>query len=81
MEGETKGGKEDATTLNGFLSGGVKGDAYVCLVVGVWFGESGSKGFGLHVSGDLYWGLFEEKEGEVREGQERNLLGEIGVAA
>ena len=63
--------------LNGFLSGGVKGDAYVCLVVGV----SGSKGFGLHVSGDLYWGLFEEKEGEVREGQERNLLGEIGVAA
>ena len=54
--------------LNGFLSGGVEGDAYVCLVVGVWFGESGSKGFGLHVSGDLYWGLFEEKEGEVREG-------------
>ena len=67
--------------LNGFLSGGVEGDAYVYLVVGVRFGKSRSKGSGLHVSRDLSWGLFEEKEGEVREEQGRNLLGGIGVAA
>ena len=53
MEGEAKGGKEDATILNGFFKGGVKGKAYVCLVVGEGLGESGSKVFGLHVNGDL----------------------------
>ena len=44
---------------------------------GCWNGawESGSKGFRLHVNGDLSWGLFEEKVGEVKEGQGRNLLG------
>ena len=65
--------------LNGFLKGGVEGvegEAYVCLVVGVGLGESGSKGFGLHVNRDLSWGLFEEKVGKVKEGQGRNLLGE-----
>ena len=53
MEGEVKGGKENATMLNGFFNGGVEGEAYVCLVVGVGLRESGSKGFGLHVKGDL----------------------------
>ena len=81
LKGEVKGGKEDAAMLNGFLKGGVKGEAYVCLVVGVGLGESESKGFGLHVKGDLSWGLFEERAGEVKEGQGRNLLGGIGVAA
>ena len=30
------------------------------MVVGVGFGKSGSKGFGLHVKGDLSWGLLGE---------------------
>ena len=70
--------------LNGFFKGGVKGvegEAYVCLVVGVGLGESGSKGFGLHVNGDLSWGLFEEKVGVVKDGQGRNLPGGIRGAA
>ena len=53
LEGEVKGGKENATMLNGFFNGGVEGEAYVCLVVGVGLRESGLKGFGLHVKGDL----------------------------
>ena len=53
LEGEVKGGKENATMLNGFFNGGVEGEAYVCLVVGVGLRESGSKGFGLHVKRDL----------------------------
>ena len=81
MEGEAKGGKEDAAMLNGFFKGGVEGEAYVYLVVGVWLRESGSKGFGLHVNGDLSWDLFEESTGDVKEGQERNLLGGIRVVA
>ena len=35
LEGEVKGGKEDATMLNGFFKGGVEGvegKAYACLV-------------------------------------------------
>ena len=80
MEGEAIGGKEDAAMLNGFFKGGVEGEAYVCLAVGVWLGESGSKGFGLHVNGDLSWDLFEECASEVKEGQGRNLLWGIGVA-
>ena len=70
--------------LNGFFKGGVegvKGEAYVYLVVGVRLGESGSKGFGLHVNGDLSWGLFEEKVGVVKDGQGRNLPGGIRGAA
>ena len=66
--------------LNGFFKGGVegvKGKAYVCLVVRMGLGESGSKGFRLHVNVDLSWGMFEEKVGEVKEGQRRNLLGGI----
>ena len=51
LEGEVKGGKENAAMLNGFFNEGVEGEAYVCLVVGVGLGESGSKGFGLHVKG------------------------------
>ena len=43
--------------------------------VGMGLRESGSKGFGLQVNGGLSWGLFEEKVGEVKEGQGRNLLG------
>ena len=42
--------------LNGFFRGGVEGvegEAYDCLVVGVGFGESGCKGFGLQVNGGL----------------------------
>ena len=66
--------------LNGFFNGGVEGEAYVCLVVGVGLRESGSKGFGLHVKRDLSQGLFEERVGEMKEGQGRNLLGGIGVA-
>ena len=81
LEGESKGGKEDATILNGFFKGGVESEAYVCLVVGEGLGESGSKWFGLHVNGELSWGLFKEKVGEVKKGQMRNLLGGIGVAA
>ena len=81
MKGEAKGGKDDAIMLNGVFMGGVEGEAYVCLVVGVWLGKSGSKGFQLHVNGDLSWNLFEESAGEVEEGQGRNLLGGIGVAA
>ena len=53
LEGEVKGGKENATMLNGFFNGGVEGEAYFYLVVEVGLGESGSKGFGLHVKGDL----------------------------
>ena len=77
LKGEAKGGKEDATMLNGFFKGveGFEGEAYVCLVVGVGLGEIGSKGFGLQVNRGLSWGLFEEKVGEVKEGQGRNLLG------
>ena len=70
--------------LNGFFKGGVEGvevEAYVYLVVRVGLGESGLKGFGLHVNGDLSWRLFKEKVGEVKEGQGRNLLGGIGRAA
>ena len=58
LEGEAKGGKENATMLNGFFRGGVEGvegEAYDCLVVGVGFGESGCKGFGLQVKGGLSW--------------------------
>ena len=51
------------------------------MVVRVGFRESGSKGFGLHVNGDLSWVLFEEKLGEVKEGQGRNLQGGIRGAA
>ena len=64
--------------LNSFFRGGVEGvegEAYDCLVVGVGVGESGWKGFGLQVNGGLSWGLFEEKVGELKEGQGRNLLG------
>ena len=53
LEGEVKEGKEDAAMLNDFFMGGVEGEAYVYLVVGVGLGESGPKGFGLHVKGDL----------------------------
>ena len=68
-EGEVKGGKEDATTLNGvFKGGGVEGKAYDYLVVGVELGESGWKGFGLQGNVGLSWGLFEEKAGELKEG-------------
>ena len=75
-EGEVKGGKEDATMLNGvFKGGGVEGKAYDYLVVGVELGERGCKGFGLHGNGGLCWGLFEEKVGELNKGQGRNLLG------
>ena len=77
LKGEVKGGKEDPAMLNGFFKGEVEGEAYVCLVVRVGLGESGSKGFGLHVN----WGLFEKRAGELKEGQGRNLLGGIGVAA
>ena len=82
LEGEAKGGKDDATMLNGFFRGGVEGvegKAY-CLVIGVGLGENGWKGFGLQVNGGLSWGLFEEKVGEVKEGQERNLLGGGGIS-
>jgi len=78
LEGEAKGGKEDATMLNGFFKGwveGVEGKAYDCLVVGVGLGESGWKGFGLQV----IRGLFEEKVGRVKEGQGRNLIGGGGI--
>ena len=51
------------------------------MVVGMELGESGSKGFGLHVNGDLSWGLFEEKVGEVKEGKGRNLPRGIRGAA
>ena len=64
--------------LNCFFRGGVEGvegEAYDCLVVGVGVGESGWKGFELQVNGGLSWGLFEEKVGELKEGQGRNLLG------
>ena len=46
-------------------------------------GESGWKGFGLQGNRGLSWGLFEEKLGELKEGQGRNLLegGRIGGAA
>ena len=84
LEEEAKGGKEDATMLNGFFKGGVEGvegEAHVYLVVGVGLGESGSKVFGLHVNGDLSWGLFEEKVGVVKDGQGRNLPGGIRGAA
>ena len=55
----------------------------MCLVVGVELGESGWKGFGLQVNKGLSQGLFEEKVGELKEGQGRNLLrgGGIGGAA
>ena len=68
----------DATMLNSFFRGGVEGvegKVYDCLVVGVGLRESGWKGFGLQV----IEGLFEEKVGEVKEGQGRNLLGEGGI--
>ena len=70
--------------LNGFFKGGVegvKGKAYVCLVVRMGLGESGSKGSGLHVNRDLSWGLFEEKVGVVKEGKGTNLPGGIRGAA
>ena len=69
--------------LNGFFRGGVEGvegEAYDCLVIGVGLWENGWKGFGLQVNGGLSWGLFEEKVGEVKEGQERNLLGGGGIS-
>ena len=53
LEEEVKGEKENVAMLNGFFNGGVEGEAYVCLVVGVGLRESGSKGFGLHVKRDL----------------------------
>ena len=61
--------------LNGVFKGGVEGKAHDCLVVGLELGESGWKGFGLQVNEGLSWGLFEEKVGELKEGQGRNLLG------
>ena len=80
LEEEAKGGKEDATRLNGvFKGGGVEGKAYDCLVVGVELGESGWKGFGLQGIGDLSWGLFKEKLGKLKEGQGKNLLGGGGT--
>ena len=39
LEGESKGGKENATILNGFFKGRVESEAYVCLVVGEGLGE------------------------------------------
>ena len=83
LEGEAKGGKDDATMLNGFFRGGVEGvegEAYDCLVIGVGLGENGWKGLGLQVNEGLSWDLFEEKVGEVKEGQERNLLGGGGIS-
>ena len=65
--------------LNGVFKGRVEGKAYDCLVVGVELGESSWKGFGLQVNGGLSWGIFEEKIGELKEGQERNLLGGGGI--
>ena len=66
--------------LNGVFKGeGVEGKAYDCLVVGVELGESGWKGFGLQGNKVLSWGLFEEKVGELKEGQGRNLLGGGGI--
>ena len=53
LEGEAKGGKEDATMLNGVFKGGVEGKAYDYLVVGVGLGGSDWKGFGLQVNGGL----------------------------
>ena len=56
LEGEAKGGKDDATMLNDFFRGGVEGvegEAYDCLVFGVKLGENGWKGFGLQVNGGL----------------------------
>ena len=47
--------------------------------VGLGLGESGWKGFGLQINGDLSRDLFEEKVGEVKEGQGRNLLGRGGI--
>ena len=84
MEGEAIRGKKDATMLNGFFRGGiegvgVEGEAYDCLVVGVGLGESGWMGFGVQVNGGLSWCLFEEKVGEVKEGQGRNLLRGGGI--
>ena len=69
--------------LNGVFKGGVEGKAHDCLVIGLELGESGWKGFGLQVNEGLSWGLFEEKVGELKEGQRRNLLrgGGIGGAA
>ena len=66
--------------MNGvFKGGGVEGKVYDCLVVGVGLGGSGWKGFGLQGIGDLSWGLFKEKLGELKEGQGRNLLGGGGT--
>ena len=66
--------------LNGvFKGGGVEGKAYDCLVAKVVLGENGWKGFGLQVNGSLSWGLLEEKVGELKEGQGRNLLGGGGI--
>ena len=42
-------------------------------------GECGWKGFGLQGNEAFSWGLFEEKVGEVKEGQGRNLLGGGGI--
>ena len=47
--------------------------------VRVGLGESGWNGSGLQGNGALSWGLFEEKVGEVKEGQGRNLLGGGGI--
>ena len=65
--------------LNGVFKGGVEGKAHDCLVVGVGLGESGWMGFGVQVNGGLSWCLFEEKVGEVKEGQGRNLLRGGGI--
>ena len=51
----------------------------------VWLLEWGlgrvvQRGLG-YMYGDISWGLFEEKVGEVKEGQGRNLLGGIRGAA
>ena len=42
-------------------------------------GESGWNGFGLQGNGVLSWGLLEEKVGEVKKEQGRNLLGGGGI--
>ena len=48
LKGEAKGGKEDATMLNGFFKGveGFEGEAYVCLVVGMGLGRVVQRGLG-----------------------------------
>ena len=65
--------------LNSVFKGGVEGKAYDCLVAKVELGENGWKGFRLQFNGSLCWSLLEEKVGELKEGQGRNLLGGGGI--